>query len=531
MIQINQIKLPVEQSEQADLENAICELLHINSSNLYSVKILKRSIDARKKPKLFWVYQVAIKIHHETEVLRHCHRNRDIQLYKKPIHLMDRIETTNHKESVVIIGAGPAGLFAAYYVALSGAKPIILERGASVDERNEEIQKFWKQGVLNPQTNISFGEGGAGTFSDGKLNTGAKDKFGRIRFVLETFVECGANPDILYDAKPHIGTDVLQNVIKNLRKRIESFGGEFHFHTKAIAFKKDKNQITAITCQQDDKQWDIEASHCILAIGHSARDTFEYLYQSGVAMEPKAFAVGVRVEHCQEDIDQMQYGKSRENLPPADYKCTGKGIDDRGVYSFCMCPGGFVVNASSEEGGLVVNGMSNQARNEKNANSAIVVTVTPEDFPDDTPLGGVAYQRELEKRAFSLGNGKIPVQRLEDFKKNIATKQFGRVTPNTKGDTILTNMRNLFPEYINESLIMGMEQFGRRMKGFDDADTLFEGVETRTSSPVRILRNDELQATWQGLYPCGEGAGYAGGIMSAAMDGLRVAEQCIKQVR
>lgn len=543
MIEISGLKLPIITNEHmlsngicgyrynADntelLQKEICRKFHCGPEDILHIKILKRSIDARKKPDLYVVLHVCVKVKKEKDILKRCRKDKSISLYQKPISLKEQIVYRENGERVAVIGAGPAGLFAAYYLALSGFKPIVIERGATVDERREQVEEFWNKGILQKNTNISFGEGGAGTFSDGKLNTGAKDRFGRIRFVLETFVECGANPDILIDAKPHIGTDVLQKVIKNLRKKIIDLGGEFHFHTcfKAFAMKHGKIEKILLQDIKTENEIFMNVSHCILAIGHSARDTFSYLEKSGVQMEAKPFAVGVRVEHLQSDINRIQYGADSEFMPAADYKCTGTGVENRGVYSFCMCPGGFVVNASSEEGGLVVNGMSNEKRDEKNANSAIVVTVTPKDFGEDGVLAGVDYQKKLEKAAFALGNGKVPVQRFADFKKNIPTKSFGRVTPSVKGGTIVSNVRSILPEYISESILCGMEQFGKRMKGFDDDDTLLEGVETRTSSPVRILRGETYQSIGiEGLYPCGEGAGYAGGIMSAAMDGLKVAQ-------
>lgn len=543
MIEISGLKLPIITNEHmlsngisgyrydADntelLRKEICRKFHCNPEDILHIKILKRSIDARKKPDLYVVLHVCVKAKKEKDIVKRCRKDKSISLYQKPISLKEQIVYRENGERVAVIGAGPAGLFAAYYLVLSGFKPIVIERGATVDERKEQVEEFWNKGILQENTNISFGEGGAGTFSDGKLNTGAKDRFGRIRFVLETFVECGANPDILIDAKPHIGTDVLQNVIKNLRKKIIDLGGEFHFHTcfKAFAMKNGRIEKILIKDIKTENERFMNVKQCILAIGHSARDTFSYLEKSGVQMEAKPFAVGVRVEHLQSDINRMQYGTDSEFMPAADYKCTGTGVENRGVYSFCMCPGGFVVNASSEEGGLVVNGMSNEKRDEKNANSAIVVTVTPKDFGGDGVLAGVEFQRKLEKAAFTLGNGKVPVQRLADFKKNIPTKSFGRVTPSVKGGTIVSNVRSILPKYISESILCGMEQFGKRMRGFDDDDTLLEGVETRTSSPVRILRGETYQSIGiEGLYPCGEGAGYAGGIMSAAMDGLKVAQ-------
>lgn len=525
MIQINQVKIPYCRDYDKALEEKLLKRLRISKSELLHIKILKKSIDARKKPENYLIFQVCVQCKNEKDVLKRCRKNRDILLYTKPLSYRDEIANVGKGQRIHIIGAGPAGLFCAYYLAKCGFTPVVIERGKMVDERKADIERFWEEQVLNPESNVSFGEGGAGTFSDGKLNTGVKDKFGRIRFVLETFVECGAKEDILFDSKPHIGSDSLQIVIKNLREKIIELGGEFIFETKWTGYQDKNGTLTGIQIENKDGEQLLEANHLVLAIGHSARDTFSYLYEKGLPMVAKDFAIGVRVEHLQSEINKSMYGTEDIEYPASPYKCTAKASNGRGVYSFCMCPGGFVVNASSEEGRLCVNGMSNSLRDEKNANSAIVVTVSKEDFQSDHPLAGVEFQRELEKKAYLAGNGLIPIQRFEDFEKNIPTKSLGRVTANTKGGTIKSNVREYLPQEVGDAIVEGMHEFGKKIAGFDDADVLMEGLEARTSSPVRILRNDAFESSVKGIYPCGEGAGYAGGITSAAVDGLKIARQ------
>jgi len=422
----------------------------------------------------------------------------------------------------VIIGAGPCGLFAAYFLSKYGYRPIILERGRKVEERTDDVAKFFETGVLDTESNVQFGEGGAGAFSDGKLNTLVKDAYLRNDEVLRLFAECGADENIRYDAKPHVGTDVLFDVIRNLRKRIEDFGGEFRFETKAERFNIKDNKLISIVTSNNEV---IETDICVLAIGHSARDTFRTLYNLGIPMQAKSFAVGFRVEHEQELINRAQYGECADELPAAPYKLTHTAESGRGVYTFCMCPGGYVVNASSEEGRLAINGMSYRKRDGINANSAVIVSVTPQDFKGDGPLAGVEFQQDIEKKAYNLGNGRIPQQRFIDFVNNKDSESLGHIPTSVKGANTLANLRGIYNEEINLSFIEGIKAFGRKIKGFDDDDMVMSGVETRTSSPVRILRNDEFQSEIEGIYPAGEGAGYAGGIMSAAMDGMKVAEQ------
>lgn len=397
-------------------------------------------------------------------------------------------------------------------------------------ERVDRVAAFWKYGALDADTNVSFGEGGAGTFSDGKLNTGVKDRTGYKKFILDVFVRHGAPDEIRYLAKPHIGTDRLREVIRSMRQTIEQYGGTYLFHTcfMGVAQEDDtrgKGQLKGIrvTDAQGGEQV-MACDACVLAIGHSARDTFERLREDGIRMEQKPFAVGVRVEHPQKKINEAQYGFDDGEIAAADYKLTGKTKDGRGVYSFCMCPGGYVVNASTEDGMTAVNGMSDHARDSGRANSAIIVTVDGRDFGSSDALAGMEFQRELERRAFLAGGGKIPVQRFADFKTGTAPEAGTEICPRTKGRFVAANVKNILPSYVADGIIEGMRQFAGKIKEFDDGDTLILGTETRTSSPVRIVRDAELVCEgFDGLYPCGEGAGYAGGIMSAAMDGLRVA--------
>ena len=528
MIQVSQIKILSGEDSDTKRRSQLAKVLHINPSNIGKIQIRKKSLDARKHPDIYWVYQLVCSVEHESEILKKCQKNQQVQFYEPKTPLEDML-TLKGKDPgrVIIVGCGPAGLFTAYCLSQAGIKSTIVERGKTVEQRMKDIEEFWDGGSLNPESNVSFGEGGAGTFSDGKLNTAVKDKTGRIPLVLRTFVKYGAPQEIEYLSKPHIGTDLLRNVILNMRKELEARGCTFLFETKLVDIRLDGGCVGSVIVEKNGQSSEIKCDQCVLAIGHSARDTFSMLVQNDIPMETKPFAIGVRAEHLQKEINTNQYGMDSDELPAADYKCTGKGVNDRGVYSFCMCPGGFVVNASSEQGALVVNGMSNHDRSERNANSAIIVTVTPEDFPDSSILGGVHLQQQLEKAAFEQGKGKIPVQLFGDFEKNVPSSSFGHVTPNTKGGTILANVREILPEEIGDSICMGMHQFAKRIHGFDREDTLMLGVETRTSSPVRILRGDYLESDIKGLYPCGEGAGYAGGIMSAAVDGVKVAQSLL----
>ena len=526
MIRISDVKVKVNISED-DLKKKVAGILHVMTNDIVSIAIDKRSIDARKKPDVYYILKLIVDVKDEKRVLsdKRIIKDGNIEAYIEKRYEFpecfnsDRISISTRP---VIIGAGPCGLFAAYFLAKYGYKPIIIERGKCVEERSEDVNKFFETGVLDTESNVQFGEGGAGAFSDGKLNTLVKDPLLRSDEVLRIFTECGADPDIRYEAKPHVGTDVLFTVIKNLRKKIEDYGGEFRFNTKVTGFDIKNNKIVGVVT---DKGETINTDICILAIGHSARDTFKVLYDLNVSMEPKAFAVGFRVEHPQKMIDYSQYKEASEYLPAAPYKLTHTAESGRGVYTFCMCPGGYVVNASSEEGMLAVNGMSYKKRDGLNANSAVIVSVTPDDYPGEGPLAGVSFQRRIEKKAYELGQGNIPQQRFIDFVDNRESKSLGHISTEIKGKSTLTNLRQIYSEEINLSFIEGIRAFGHKIKGFDDDDMVMSGVESRTSSPLRIIRNDDYVSNIEGLYPAGEGAGYAGGIMSAARDGMKVAEK------
>ena len=520
MIKINQLKLPIDHKWE-DLEKKVCKLLQIPANKLQGIELLKRSLDARKTP-LMYNYQLGVFADGEEKIVKKL-KNKDVSLGKLIKYRFPNMGEEPLTKRPVIIGAGPAGLFCAYMLAKAGFSPILLERGEAVEERQKKVDRFWETGELDTQSNVQFGEGGAGTFSDGKLNTLVKDNHGRSRYVLKTFVEFGAEDDILYESKPHIGTDILIDVVRNMRNEIINLGGEIRFNSQVTDLRMEAGEISAL--QVNEQEW-IETSAAVLAIGHSARDTFQMLLERNVPMRSKAFAVGVRMEHPQTLINENQYGLNYpDSLPAAAYKLTRKVADDRGVYSFCMCPGGYVVNASSEEGMTAVNGMSYHARAGENANSAMIISVRPEDFGSDDALAGVEFQRKLEKAAYREGKGKIPVQLFGDFCKNRVSEQLGEIKPNTKGTWVFGNVRSIFPENLSAGLEEGIKGCEKLIPGFAREDALLLGVESRTSSPVRIERdNDTFESAIGGLYPCGEGAGYAGGIMSAAMDGIKVAE-------
>lgn len=528
LIQINQIKIAVyENGESESIKDRISRLFSVTKNDFELKKILKKSLDARKKPDIFWIYSVVILVH-EPKIMKKFYKTRtkcQVQPFLDNPYSFPDI-SGKHTERPVIVGTGPAGLFCGYMLALQGLKPILLERGLPVEERTKAVNQFWCEGKLNPDCNVQFGEGGAGTFSDGKLQTQVNDKYGRIRKVLEIFVAFGAPEEILYLNKPHIGTDILSKVIYNMRKKMEELGAEFLFSTTFLKPMYRENQIKGILIKKsEDTLEELACSCCILAIGHSARDTFEMLVKENISMENKAFAVGYRVQHPQEIINSAQYGVGAYSLPAADYKLTYQAASERGIYSFCMCPGGYVVNASSENGYTAVNGMSYHSRNSGVANSAIVITVTPNEYGGQL-LDGMRFQRELEKRAFEIGSGKLVLQRFGDFVQNVPSSAGNHMEPKIKGLYRYGNCRSILPDDLNSDIIEAMHDFGRKIPGFDDdSDVLFCGAESRTSSPVRILRNDRMESSLQGLFPCGEGAGYAGGITSAAVDGLKVAEK------
>lgn len=551
MIRISQLKLKVGHTREELLE----EIAHqAHGKRPLSWHIVRKSVDARKKPQLFYVYTIDAEFENEKKLLsakKSKWTRPSVVKYTFPYRKGDGEEDSQNEAKMndrpVIVGMGPAGLFAALVLSRAGFNPVVFERGDCVEKRSEIVEQFFERGELNEESNVQFGEGGAGTFSDGKLNTLVKDKFGRNHFVLKEFVRHGAPEEILYEAKPHIGTDILKDVVASIRKEIESLGGEVHFCTKVCdilceeasggdddtivaererVFGEQRKQIRGLVLEKEGTRTEYLCRNVIFAIGHSARDTFYMLHERALSMSPKAFAIGVRVEHPAYVINESQYGKNYpEELPTASYKlthqCKGTG---RGIYSFCMCPGGFVVNSSSEQGRLCVNGMSYHDRAGRNSNTALITTVTPEDFPSDSPLAGLEFQRKYEELAYKIGNGKIPVQLFGDFLKNQTSTKLGSVTPSIKGAWQFANLHECLPDYVCASLEEGMQTFGKKIKGYDAKDTVFSGVETRTSSPLRMERDKQFESNIKGLFPCGEGAGYAGGITSAAMDGIKTAE-------
>ncbi len=509
MIKITNIKIKEDISNEQLFEK-IYKKYKININDVIEKRIIKKSIDARNKADIFYNYSVELKCTNENKI-------KNVQKVKEedPININ---VTRKSKQRPVIIGAGPAGLFAALTFVQNGIKPILIEQGKTVEERKKDVEEFQKTGRLNALSNVQFGEGGAGTFSDGKLTSGIHNPL--CKKVLQEFYNFGAPEQILYINKPHIGTDNLINIIKNMRNKIIELGGEFLFNEKVVDFEIKNSKITAVICSKK-----IETDTVILAIGHSARDTFQKLYEKGIKMEKKNFSVGVRIEHKQDMINKSQYGElTKLKLPPAEYKMAYHG-EERSCYTFCMCPGGTVMASSSEPGTIVTNGMSKFARDGENANSAVLVNVTPNDFKGESPLEGMYFQRDLEEKAFKLGgsNYYAPIQRFEDFEKNQKSTFVGEIKPTYKPGATLSNLNEILPDFVSKTLVEGIKYFDKSIKGFANPDAILTGVETRSSSPVQITRGENKQSNIQGLYPCGEGAGYAGGIMSAAVDGIKCA--------
>jgi len=555
VIRIRDIKLPVKHDDAAIIDETakiLCldKIYPGNSYPDFSYEVLRKSIDARKKPDIYYVYTVRLLIDdiNEKKITGFFETNGSKPRFKKSL---DKIITDPVTEYVipecgseallkkpVVVGAGPAGLFCALSLARRGFEPVIVERGGCVEDRSKSVEQFWKTGKLDPDSNVQFGEGGAGTFSDGKLNTLTKDINGRNTFVLHTFYEHGAPKDITVDAKPHIGTDILLDVVRNIRREIIDLGGTFMFDTLLTDIVYNDGKLEAVTVRdKNGNEQTIDTDICILCIGHSARDTFEMLYSKNIEMTQKSFAVGLRAAHPQSVVDKWAYGdvdRKAVGLPVSDYKVTNETSKGRRVFSFCMCPGGYVVNASSEDSRLCINGMSERKRDSKYANSAIICAVDPDDFIQDRvahdhPLAGMYYQRSIEEAAFIRGNGSIPVQYFADYENDTKTKQDDDISDAVKGAYTFSNLRGILSSDIDEAIIESMHKFGYTRKGFDADDTLMLGVEARTSCPIRILRNDAYESNISGLYPCGEGAGYAGGIMSAATDGLAVAAAIIQR--
>jgi len=523
MIRISNIKLPLEQ--RGAVQSGALKKLGVPAAMLRSLRIHKESIDARDKRHIQFVYVVDVEL--EEELLFMGRRPReDVVLVSSEEYLPVAAGMIALVGRPVIIGSGPAGMFAALLLAERGYRPLLLERGDNVDDRTMKVAAFWRTGILDTESNVQFGEGGAGTFSDGKLTTSIRDP--RCGKVLLDLVAAGAPREILYVHKPHVGTDVLRGVVKQIRERIEAAGGEVRFRSAVTDLRIDRGAVSGVIVNGQDT---IPTSAVVLAVGHSARDTFAMLLKSGVDIVPKAYAMGARIEHAQALIDEAQYGAfaGHPNLGPAEYKLAYTATSGRAAYTFCMCPGGAVVAAASELGGVVTNGMSEQARNRPNANSALLVGVTPEDFFDRHPLAGVAYQRHWEERAFVQGGSdcRAPIQTVGDFLHGRKTAQWGKVQPTYIPGVEGSDLAGCLPMFVSETMKEALLHFDRKIKGFASHDALLTGVETRSSSPVRILRDAGLESNVRGLYPAGEGAGYAGGIMSAAVDGIKVGEAII----
>ena len=521
MIRLRDISLPPEHSaSQLNVEAA--RLLRVSPSKIRNVKLIRRSVDARKKPEVRIIYTVDVAVEgSEAKILKHAACKRaalaPTDFYKPP-----RPRAASEIRPVVV-GFGPAGMFAALILALAGQRPLVLERGEDAAARHRKVEAFFSGGPLDPGSNVQFGEGGAGTFSDGKLNTGVNNP--RITWILEQFVAAGAREDILYDAKPHVGTDVLLEVVQNLRRRIIDLGGEVRFNTQVTGLEQENGCLRALMTKDGER---IPCEKAVLAIGHSARDTFEMLDAEHIPMEPKPFSMGVRIEHRQEDVDKAQYGAENPALPPADYKLAAH-LKDNTVYTFCMCPGGYVVAAASEEGRVVTNGMSYADRAGENANAALLVTLNPEVFPYPGNLGGVRWQREIEERAYQVsGSYRAPAQRVGDFRKGQPSQGPGKVRPTYRPGVVWCDLHRVLPPLITSALEEAIPALEGKLAGFSDDDAVLTAPETRSSSPVRILRDGTRQSALRGLYPAGEGAGYAGGIMSAAIDGILTAEALLE---
>ena len=528
-IRINNITLKLDEPMEL-LEKKVSKKLKIDKKEIEEFKILKESIDARKKHDIKFNYILEVKCKNEKKLVQKL-KDKDIKL-EEEVKEEFVYGTKEMKSRPIVIGLGPAGLFAALTLAKHGYKPVVYERGEDVDNRTKTVEKFWRgETPLNLESNVQFGEGGAGAFSDGKLTTRIKDR--KCTYVLEELVKAGAPKEIIYSGKPHVGTDILKDVVKNIREEIKKLGGEVNFNSKLEKINIKEGNLKSIIVNGKE----VSCETLILAIGHSSRDTYEMLYKEGVYMEPKAFAIGVRIEHPQKMINESQYGEyaNHPRLKAADYKLTYQSKKlDRGVYSFCMCPGGVVVAAASEEGRLVSNGMSYHARDLENANSALVVTVKPDDFEGNSPLKGMEFQRKYEEMAYKLGGGnyKAPIQLVGDFLKDKPSEKLGSVKPSYKPGFEFRELKNCLPSYVIEALREGIVYFDKKIKGYAMDDAVLTGIETRTSAPVRINRNENLESiNVNGVYPTGEGAGFAGGIISAAVDGIKVAERIMSEFK
>ena len=528
MLRLEGLKLPPE-AEAAQLKKKAAEVLRCNASEITAVQVLRRAIDARDG--LRFVYTAAVSVKDEGRVLKRC-RDRHVTVYAPEVYALPR-PVVSCDTPPVVVGMGPAGLFAALVLAQCGARPILLERGQPVEQRQRDVERFWREGALDTESNVQFGEGGAGAFSDGKLNTGTKDL--RHRFILEQLVTFGAPGSILWDAKPHVGTDMLHVALQNMRRALLALGAALRFGHRLAGITTNAGALTALRVETAQGAYTLPCRHGLLALGHSARDTVEMLHGAGITMEAKPFAVGVRIEHRQEDMDAAQYKQYAGHpcLPPSTYKLSCHLGNGRSAFSFCVCPGGQVVAAASERERVVTNGMSEYARDRENINGALLINVTPEDYGGQhDPLAGIQFQRELEAAAFALGGGgyRAPCQRVEDFLLRRPTTAAGRVQPSYRPAVTYTDLHRCLPPFVAEGIAQALPLLERKVRGYAAPDALLTAVESRSSSPVRIVRDEHYQANLRGLFPCGEGAGYAGGILSAAADGMRCAEQIIKEM-
>ncbi|HOD02209.1 MAG TPA: hypothetical protein PKN28_02670 [Clostridiales bacterium] len=532
MIRVNEIKLPLS-SLSEDLETAVAKTLRINKSDIKNLTVYKRSVDSRKKDDIHFVYSVDIETQLDEASLVTGFSESKVSIVKDFCYSPPSLYR-NSKFRPVVVGFGPAGMFASLLLARFGLNPLVLERGDDVDTRSDKVSRFWKTGELDENTNVQFGEGGAGTFSDGKLTTGIKNPI--CREVLIQLVKYGAPAEILYEASPHIGTDKLKTVVKAIRKQIISLGGEIKFGCKMTDIIVANGFVHGVSFREKNKsKTDFETDTIILAIGHSSRDTYEMLYSMGLEIAQKAFSVGMRIEHPQEYINKCRYGGNYANplLPPAEYKLSDHSLHARGAYTFCMCPGGIVVNASSEKGSVTVNGMSEYKRDAENANSALLVGIEPHSFPDSHALSGMYLQREIEKKAFEVSQSySPPAHLLGDFLNGVPSKKLGGVTPSCPTGVVLSDLRLVLPKWVTDTVLSAVYSFDKKLPGFNLPDAVLTAPETRSSAPVRIVRDEFMNASGLlGLYPCGEGAGYAGGIVSAAVDGIKVAQSIISDER